>query len=47
MDCLHPNNAGGAKHIRAMIVSDDVSDDNADDGTKCDEDCVELWEGDW
>jgi hypothetical protein len=29
-----------------MIVSDDVSDGNDDDGMECDEDCAELWEGD-
>ena len=29
-----------------MIVSDEVSDDNIDDGTECDEDYVEMRECD-
>jgi hypothetical protein len=48
MDCLHPNNGVGAKHIHEMTVSDHVSDgDNTDDRTEWDEDCAELWEGDF
>jgi hypothetical protein len=46
-DRLDPSNAKDAKHIRAVILSDDVSGDvSIDDGTESDEDYLKLREGD-
>ena len=49
MDCLDPSNAKDTECIRAMILSDDVSDDDSiADGTESDDESyVELrrWRG--
>jgi len=38
MDCLDPSNAKDAEYILAMIMSDDVNDDDSiDDGTESDD----------
>lgn len=43
MDCIYWSNAEDTKCIHAVVLSDDVSDDNSiDDGTKSDGDYVDL-----
>jgi hypothetical protein len=45
-DCLYSSNAGDAERIRAMMLFDDVSDDDSiDDATESGENCVEPREG--
>jgi hypothetical protein len=46
MDCLYPSNAEDVKRIRAMILSDDISDDSIDEGRECDDNYVEQGERD-
>ena len=47
MDRSYPTNAQDTEGIRAIILSDDVSDDDSiDDGTECDGVYVETRESD-
>jgi hypothetical protein len=47
MDRLYRSNADDAERIRAMTLSDDVSDDySTHDGTECDREYVEPRDGD-
>jgi len=43
MDCIYQSNAEDTECIHAVVLSDDVSDDNSiDDGTESDGDYVDL-----
>jgi hypothetical protein len=47
MDCLYPSNAADVKLIRAMILSDYISDDSIHDGgNEWDDNYVEQGERD-